>query len=122
MFTDITQYFQFKVHQDVLFCLLYSQLYMFRVLFHPSSGAQLQPAAIGVCMILVCWSIGAGTGWYTLTLPARSISDFDSESEVDRAKSVKVSQPVPAPMDKHTKTIHTPMAVRCSCAPEDGCK
>jgi hypothetical protein len=38
------------------------------------------------------------------------------------ANSVRVSQPVPAPMDQHTKTIHTHMAVRCSCVPEDGCK
>jgi hypothetical protein len=34
---------------------------MFRVL----SVAQLQRTAIGVCMVLVCCFIGAGTGWDT---------------------------------------------------------
>jgi hypothetical protein len=50
---------------------------------HPSSGERLQRTAIGVCMVLVCYFIGAGTGWDTLTVLARSFSD----SELDRAKS-----------------------------------
>jgi hypothetical protein len=35
---------------------------------HPSSGAQLQRTAMGVCMVLVCYCIGTGTGWDTFTL------------------------------------------------------
>jgi hypothetical protein len=36
-------------------------------------------------MVLVCLSNGAGTGWDILTLLARSVSDW--ESETDRAES-----------------------------------
>jgi hypothetical protein len=78
-------YVQFKVQLDVV-------LYVFFILcstcfgcyLHPSSGAQLQLTAICVCMVLVCYSIVAGTGRDTLTPLARSISD----SETERAKSV----------------------------------
>jgi hypothetical protein len=41
---------------------------------HPSSAAQLQCTAIGVGMVLVCQSTGAGNGWDTLTF-SMSISD-----------------------------------------------
>jgi hypothetical protein len=37
-------------------------------------------------------------------------------------KCQSVPKPVPAPWNKHTKTIKIPMAVHYSCAPHDGCK
>jgi hypothetical protein len=68
------------------------------------------------CGMLVHW------GRYQLGHPHTFSTVNFTESEIDRAKSVRVSRPVPAPMDKHTKTIYTPMAVRYTCDTEDGCK
>jgi hypothetical protein len=51
-------YVQFKVQLDVFF--MYSLFFFIlsstcvRCYLHPSSGAQLQHTAIGVCMVLVC--------------------------------------------------------------------
>jgi hypothetical protein len=56
-------YVQFKVQLDVLFMyfLFFSILSFtcFGCYLHPSLGAQLRRTAIGVCMVLVCWSTGA---------------------------------------------------------------
>jgi hypothetical protein len=70
-------YVQFKVQLDVLFYVILLFFILSSTCFgcylHPSSAAQLQHTAIGVCMVLVCSSIRAGTIiWDTLTLLARS--------------------------------------------------
>jgi hypothetical protein len=73
-------YVLFKVQLDVLvffISLIVSSTY-FGCYLHPSSGAQLQRTAIGVCMVLVCYPLKQvlfGTR-DTLTLLARSVTDF----------------------------------------------
>jgi hypothetical protein len=52
-------------------------------------------------MVLVCLFHGAGTGVGTLC----HFITVSSESETGRAKGQSVSTPVPAPWNKHTKTI-----------------
>jgi hypothetical protein len=75
----LVTYVQFKVQLDVLFYVFLFFFILSSTCFgcylHPSSGAQLRRTAIRLCMVLVCYSIGAGTGWDTLTLLAQSISD-----------------------------------------------
>jgi hypothetical protein len=55
---DIRHNVQFKVQLDVPFmCIVYSTFSLsstcFRYYLHPSSGAELQRTAIGMCMVLV---------------------------------------------------------------------
>jgi hypothetical protein len=90
--------FDLKVQLDahVFICILYSSLFLAlhasgAICTHPQEH-KLQSTAIGVCNVygmLIHWSR------YWLGHP----HTFSTESELDRAKSVRVSQPVPAPMD-----------------------
>jgi hypothetical protein len=51
-------YVQLEVQLDVLFYVFFILSSMcFGCYLHPSSGAQLQCTAIGVCMVLVCYSL-----------------------------------------------------------------
>jgi hypothetical protein len=68
--------FQVQLDVRVFFISLIDSSTFFGCYLHPSSGAQLQRTAIGVCTGLVCYSIGAGTAWDTgyFTLLAQSVT------------------------------------------------
>jgi hypothetical protein len=73
-----------------IFYFLYRYLYVFRVLFSPIIRSTI---AMRVFMVLVSYSIGAGTGWDTGHPHTFSTVSYRlSESVPDRAKIVRVSR------------------------------
>jgi hypothetical protein len=113
-------------------CLIQVQLYVHYILYffldnisytrfgcylQPSSGAQLQCTAIGFVWFGVFITLEQVLVWDSFTLKH---GQLQTVTVTDRAKVLKLSQYL-LQWNKHTN--HTkPMAVRCSCAPYDGCK